>query len=115
MPQNPFLDEPPGKPSATKRKSSGDGPVPYPFRDEPPGKPPAPKKQTQYMRKAGDPIHYEDGSSEPDNTGAYQRAASKPSPPLGRSDMSPSTKRLLDGLLKDLPKYGGGYTKDIDR
>jgi hypothetical protein len=115
MPKNPFSDEPPGKPSTTKRKSSGDGPVPYPFRDEPPGKPPAPKKQTQYMRKAGDPIHYEDGSSEPDNTGAYQRAASKPLYD-GSDGVSRSAKRLLDGLLKDIPKIKGGYLpKDMDR
>jgi len=73
-----------------------------PFSGPQPGKPPAPKKQTQYMRKAGDPIHYEDGSSEPDNTGAYQRAASKPlyegSDGVSRSEQR--AMRLLDGLLK---------------
>jgi len=91
MPQNPFVGEPTGKPSA-------------------------PKKQTQYMRKVGDPIHYEDGSSEPDNTGAYRSAASK-SLYEGSDGMSRSAKRLLDGLLKQQPsKFKQGYIpKDIDR
>jgi hypothetical protein len=66
-----------------------------PFSKQPSPKPSAPKKQTQHMRKEGDPIHYEDGSSETDYAGAYQRAAKQPL----SAGMSESKKRLLDGLL----------------
>lgn len=87
-----------------------------PFSKQPSPKPSAPKKQTQYIRKVGDPIHYEDGSSEPDNAAAYERAASKPLYE-GSAEMSRSSRRLLDGLLKQQPsKFKQGYVpKDMDR